>query len=83
MCQMTFLSTFFSTLDIYGVENSLIRYLWMLISPLVSVMPFSRFGKMNKINSFLSFLQFLANNLISLFFVQINKVSYELFIFKV
>jgi hypothetical protein len=34
MCQKTFLGT----LDIYGVENSLIRYLWMLKSSIFSVM---------------------------------------------
>jgi len=49
MCQMTFLST----LEIYGVKNSLIIYLWMLKSPIVSVVPFPRFKKMNKIKSFL------------------------------
>ena len=48
MCQMTFLGTF----DIYGVENRLIRYLWMLKSPIFRVMPFPRFWKMFKINIF-------------------------------
>jgi len=58
MCQTTFLSK----LDIYGVENSLIRYLRMLKSPIFSVMPFPRFGKMNKINSFLpTFSSFWQN----------------------
>ncbi len=37
----------------YVVENSLIRHLWMLKSPIFIVMPFPRFWKMNKINSFL------------------------------
>jgi len=32
MCQITFLST----LDTYGVKNRLIRYLWMLKSPIFS-----------------------------------------------
>ena len=32
MCQMIFLTT----LDIYGVKNSLFRYLWMLKSPIFS-----------------------------------------------
>ena len=49
MYQMTFLSK----LDIYGVINSLIRYLWMLKIFVISVMPFPRFWKMNKFNSFL------------------------------
>jgi hypothetical protein len=47
-----FLMTFLTTLDIYGVKNSLFRYLWMLKSPIFSVMQFPRFRKINKINSF-------------------------------
>ena len=58
MCQLTFLTT----LDIYGVKNSLFRYLWMLKSPLFSVMQFPRFRKINKINSFLpTFSNFWQN----------------------
>ena len=58
MCQLTFLTT----LDIYGVKNSLFRYLWMLKSPIFSVMQFPRFRKINKINSFLpTFSNFWQN----------------------
>jgi len=35
--------TFLSTLDRYGVKNTLIRYLWMLKSPMFSVTPFHGF----------------------------------------
>jgi len=64
-----FQMTIVSILDICGVKNRLIRYLWMLKSHVFSIMPFPRFLKMNKFNSFLpTFSKIKQNNICLHFF---------------
>jgi len=67
MFQMTILGK----LDICGVKNRLIRYLWVLKSPVFCIMPFPRFLKMNKFNSFLPTFSKIKQNYFCLHFLKI------------
>ena len=54
-----YLMTILVKIDIYGVKNSLIRYLWLLKYNHICIMPFPRFWKKCYFNSFLpTFIHF-------------------------
>ncbi len=67
MFQMTILGI----LDICSVKNRLIRYPWMLKSPVFSIMPFSRFLKMNKFNAYLPTFSNIKQNNFCLHFLKL------------
>ncbi len=67
MFQMTILCI----IDICGVTNRLIRYLWMLKSPAFCIIPFPRFLKMNKFNSFLPTFSKIKQNNFCLHFLKL------------
>ncbi len=70
VCQMTFLTT----LDIYGVKNSLFRYLWMLKSPIFSaylvLCCFPDFEKLTKLLVFCPLFPIFGKTIICLHFLK-------------